>query len=212
MAACCNACAAPRPPWPDRPASPHVEGFGPETNARAGARRALAVSQRANMRSSAHSRAKTKGGLAARQGRGLSCARSRSGRRRTSDAIRHPSSRHRQERSRERGRQAWRGQGIPWPDPSAYLPASFSCGGSNGNAYYCDPGLDRQMQQAERLELTNPRQAQAVWESVDHRLTNAAVWAPTVTTRDVELTSRRLHNYESNRGLARALCSFRQLV
>jgi peptide/nickel transport system substrate-binding protein len=85
-----------------------------------------------------------------------------------------------------------------WPDPSAYLPAFFSCGGSNGNGYYCNPGLDRQMQRAERLELTNSRQAQAIWESVDRRLTDAAVWAPTVTTRDVELTSRRLHNYEYN--------------
>jgi YVTN family beta-propeller protein len=85
-----------------------------------------------------------------------------------------------------------------WPDPSAYLPAFFACGGSNGNGYYCNPGLDHQMQRAERLELTNPREAQAIWESVDQRLTNAAVWVPTVTTRDVELTSSRLHNYEYN--------------
>jgi ABC-type transport system substrate-binding protein/DNA-binding SARP family transcriptional activator/streptogramin lyase len=83
-----------------------------------------------------------------------------------------------------------------WPDPSAYLPAFFGCRGSNGNGYYCNPGLDRQMQRAERLELTDPGQAQAIWQSVDRRLTDAAVWVPTVTVRDVELTSSRLHNYQ----------------
>jgi ABC-type transport system substrate-binding protein len=85
-----------------------------------------------------------------------------------------------------------------WPDPSAYLPAFFGCGGSNGNGYYCNPRLDRQMQRAERLELIDPQQARAIWQSVDRRLTDAAVWAPTVTTRDVELTSSRLQNYEYN--------------
>jgi hypothetical protein len=62
-----------------------------------------------------------------------------------------------------------------WPDPSAYLPAFFSCGGSNGNGYYCSRGLDRQMQRAQRLELTNPVPHKAIWESVDRRLTDAAV-------------------------------------
>jgi len=40
--------------------------------------------------------------------------------------------------------------------------------------------------------------AAAVWASVDRQLTDQAVWVPTVTLRDIEITSRRLRNYEFN--------------
>ena len=85
-----------------------------------------------------------------------------------------------------------------YPDPSSYLPQFFACGGGNSNGYYCNPALDREMQQAETLELTDPPKATALWESVDRQLTDDAVWVPTVTLRDVELTSRRLRNYQFN--------------
>ena len=85
-----------------------------------------------------------------------------------------------------------------YPDPSSYLPQFFACGGGNSNGYYCNPALDRKMQHAELLELTDPPRATATWESVDRQLTNKAVWVPTVTYRDVELTSRRLRNYQYN--------------
>jgi len=85
-----------------------------------------------------------------------------------------------------------------YPDPSSYLPEFFGCGGANSNGYYCNPALDRQMRQAELLELSDPPRARAIWESVDRQLTNDAIWLPTVTTRDVELTSRRLRNYQYN--------------
>ena len=85
-----------------------------------------------------------------------------------------------------------------YPDPSSYIPQFFGCGGGNSNGYYCNPALDREMQQAEMLELTDPPKATALWESVDRQLTDDAVWVPTVTLRDVELTSRRLRNYQYN--------------
>jgi YVTN family beta-propeller protein len=85
-----------------------------------------------------------------------------------------------------------------YPDPSSYIPQFFACGGGNSNGYYCNPALDREMQQAETLDLTDPSRAAAVWESVGRQLTDDAVWVPTVTIRDVELTSRRLGNYQYN--------------
>jgi YVTN family beta-propeller protein len=85
-----------------------------------------------------------------------------------------------------------------YPDPSSYIPQFFACGGGTSNGYYCNPALDREMQRAESLELTDPPQARAVWESVDRQLTDDAVWVPTVTLRDVELTSSRLGNYQYN--------------
>ena len=85
-----------------------------------------------------------------------------------------------------------------YPDPSSYIPQFFGCGGGNSNAYYCNPALDREMQQAELLAQTDPPRARAIWESVDRQLTNDAVWTPTVNLRDVELTSHRLRNYQYN--------------
>jgi peptide/nickel transport system substrate-binding protein len=87
---------------------------------------------------------------------------------------------------------------APYPDPSSYIPQYFSCGGGNGNGFYCNPRLDREMQDATQLELINPARSRALWESVDRQLTDAAVWVPTVTPREVDLTSKRLHNYEYN--------------
>jgi YVTN family beta-propeller protein len=85
-----------------------------------------------------------------------------------------------------------------YPDPSSYLPEFFGCGGVSGNGYYCNPGLDREMQQATQLESSNPPRSRALWALVDRQLTDAAVWVPTVTLRQIDLTSQRLGNYEYN--------------
>jgi YVTN family beta-propeller protein len=85
-----------------------------------------------------------------------------------------------------------------YPDPSSYVPSFFSCGGANGNDYYCNPAIDREMRHAELLELTDPPAADALWETVDSQLTNNAEWVTTVDSREVEITSARLQNYEYN--------------
>ena len=91
------------------------------------------------------------------------------------------------------------GNWIPaYPDPSSYVPAFFSCSGASSNDYYCNPAIDREMRHAELLELTNPPSADALWERVDRQLTNDAEWVTTVDTREVEITSARLHNHEYN--------------
>ncbi len=91
------------------------------------------------------------------------------------------------------------GNWIPqYPDPSSYLPSFFGCSGTNSNGYYCNPAIDREMARAERVEPTHPARSSALWQAVDRRLTNAAAWVPTVASREVELTSKRLHNYEYN--------------
>jgi YVTN family beta-propeller protein len=85
-----------------------------------------------------------------------------------------------------------------YPDPSSYIPQFFGCGGGTSNGYFCDPALDRTMRQASQLGLTDPAGSAAAWAAIDHRLTDAAVWAPTVSLRVVDLTSRRLGNYQYN--------------
>ena len=91
------------------------------------------------------------------------------------------------------------GNWIPaYPDPSSYVPAFFSCDGASSNDYYCNPAIDHEMRHAELLELTNASAADALWERVDRQLTNNAEWVTTVDTRELEITSARLHNYEYN--------------
>jgi YVTN family beta-propeller protein len=85
-----------------------------------------------------------------------------------------------------------------YPSPSAYLPQFFSCGGSASNDFYCNHRLDREMQKATQLELSDPHKAANLWATIDRQLTNNAVWVPTVTASELDLTSGRLHNYEYN--------------
>jgi YVTN family beta-propeller protein len=87
---------------------------------------------------------------------------------------------------------------APYPDPSSYIPAFFSCGGGNSNGYVCDPPLDREMNRADSLELSDPAAANSLWTSIDRTLTDQADWIPTENLREVDLVSKGLGNYEFN--------------
>jgi hypothetical protein len=54
------------------------------------------------------------------------------------------------------------------------------------------------MQRASQLRLTDPARSAAAWAAIDRHLSDAAAWVPAVSDGDVELTSRRLGNYEFN--------------
>jgi ABC-type transport system substrate-binding protein len=90
-----------------------------------------------------------------------------------------------------------------YPDPASYVSQFFGCGGGYSNGYYCNPALDRQMRHARLLGLSHPARAAALWASIDHQITDDAVWVPTVNQREIDLVSNRLRNYENNpvRGL-----------
>jgi peptide/nickel transport system substrate-binding protein len=85
-----------------------------------------------------------------------------------------------------------------YPDPASYLPQFFSCGGGNGNGFYCSARLDHEMAEATSLELQHPAKATALWTAIDHQLTDNAAWVPTVNDREIDLVSKRLRNYEYN--------------
>jgi YVTN family beta-propeller protein len=88
--------------------------------------------------------------------------------------------------------------GAEYPDPSSYIPSFFGCQGGLSNGYYCNPALDREMRDATSSETESPIRAAATWAAIDRRLTDQAVWAPTVDLRAVELVSPRLRNYQFN--------------
>ena len=91
------------------------------------------------------------------------------------------------------------GNWVPnYPDPSSYVPSFFACNGPNGNRYYCNHGIDREMDAAELLDSDHQAEASALWQTVDRRLTDAAEWVSTVDSREVDITSSQMRNYEYN--------------
>jgi ABC-type transport system substrate-binding protein len=63
---------------------------------------------------------------------------------------------------------------------------------------FCDPALDKQIARAAALQTTDPPAATALWAQLDQQLTNLAIWLPTVTPNETDLTSRRADNYQYN--------------
>jgi peptide/nickel transport system substrate-binding protein len=63
---------------------------------------------------------------------------------------------------------------------------------------YCNPACDTQVAHAAALQATNPLAANAAWARLDREVTNLALWVPTVTPNEIDLISRRVHNYEYN--------------
>jgi hypothetical protein len=62
---------------------------------------------------------------------------------------------------------------------------------------FCNP-LDRQIAHAESLGLTNHRKATLAWRRLDRELTDGAIWLPTITTKQTDLISSRVGNYQYN--------------
>ena len=92
-----------------------------------------------------------------------------------------------------------------YPAPSSYIPSFFACDGgnagymgSNSNANYCNPAIDREMRQATLLENQSPVQAAVMWARVDRQLTDQAEWVATVDLNQVDIISKQLRNYEFN--------------
>ena len=61
---------------------------------------------------------------------------------------------------------------------------------------FCDPALDRKMQEAEAIRETRPDRSQALWAQVDRQVTDDAVWIPLVYQGVIDVVSARVRNYE----------------
>ena len=82
-----------------------------------------------------------------------------------------------------------------YPSPSAYVPQFFGCGGGTSNGYVCEPGLDREMKRASLTAIDNASKAASRWAAIDRRISDEALWVPTVNEREIDVVSTRVHNY-----------------
>ena len=98
-----------------------------------------------------------------------------------------------------------------WSYPSAaqYLVPLMSCVEPDGTpavegdedyafnaSNFCDPKIDRRMQRALDLELTDPYAAARAFEALDHDLVDLAALIPYATAVDLWLVSKRASNVE----------------
>ena len=85
-----------------------------------------------------------------------------------------------------------------WLDGSAYnfFAVWLSCGGGGDHGYFCIPRIDRKVQEAQALAVTNPRAAAALWAAIDREIVDRAAWVPLVNPRASEFVSARIRNYQ----------------
>jgi peptide/nickel transport system substrate-binding protein len=79
---------------------------------------------------------------------------------------------------------------------SAFRPADPA--GTRSGSFFCQPGIDRQMSQADQLQVSNFPTAGPVWAKVDREITDLAPWVPFASLRAADFTSVRVGNYQYN--------------
>lgn len=92
-----------------------------------------------------------------------------------------------------------------FPRASDFFTNLLTCASYHPNAPinlnatgFCEPGVDRQMGRAQALVSTDAAASAALWSEVDRRVVAAAPWVPFVNGAGLELTSKRISNYQRN--------------
>ena len=79
---------------------------------------------------------------------------------------------------------------------SAFRPADPA--DTRSGSFFCHPNIDRQMNRAGQLQISNPQAAAKVWARVDREVTHLAPWVPFASLRFADFTSARVGDYQYN--------------
>jgi peptide/nickel transport system substrate-binding protein len=100
---------------------------------------------------------------------------------------------------------AYSGWYQDYPTASDFLNVLLGCGtihpGSDASpniAEFCDPAIQKQMDKALNLGVTNPDSANAIWAQVDHAVTDQAPWVDMYNPKQIDFLSKRVHGYQWN--------------
>jgi len=93
-----------------------------------------------------------------------------------------------------------------YPSPSDFFNLFFRCSdfhpadpaNTTSGSFFCHPSIDRQMNQADQLQISSPQAAARVWADVDREITYQAPWVPFVSLRFAVFISTRVGNYQYN--------------
>ena len=73
--------------------------------------------------------------------------------------------------------------------------------------YFCDPGIDRRMQEAFDFQLTDPYASARAFEQLDHDLVDLAPLIPFESGIGLSFMSKRVSNVEFNPALSGLIVS-----
>jgi peptide/nickel transport system substrate-binding protein len=106
--------------------------------------------------------------------------------------------------SRNRAQAAVQAYGADYPAASTFF-RQFTChvfvpnsaNAANGNlAEFCDPSIDRMIERARELQVTDVQAANALWARIDRAIVDAAPVVPLYVPKAFDLVSKRVGNYE----------------
>ena len=92
---------------------------------------------------------------------------------------------------------AFEGWASDYPAESGFIGPVLTCASrANSGSQFCDPGIDRRMDAATLLQLSDLAAAHRRWTAIEHDLTDLAPWVPLVTRSWVNLVSERVGNFQ----------------
>ncbi|HEY2509008.1 MAG TPA: ABC transporter substrate-binding protein [Streptosporangiaceae bacterium] len=92
-----------------------------------------------------------------------------------------------------------------YPAPSDFLNVLLGCGTIHKNsdaspniAEFCDPAIQKLINEAEADEATNPSQAASLWTQVDHMDTQQAAWVDLFNPKQIDVLAKTVQGYKWN--------------
>jgi peptide/nickel transport system substrate-binding protein len=92
-----------------------------------------------------------------------------------------------------------------YPAPSDFLNVLLGCSTIHKNsdaspniAEFCDPAINKLINQAEADGSTDPTKAAQLWTEVDHMDTQQAPWVDLYNPKQIDFLSKNVHGYEWN--------------
>jgi peptide/nickel transport system substrate-binding protein len=100
---------------------------------------------------------------------------------------------------------AWSAWYQDYPAPSDFLNVLLGCGTIHKNsdaspniAEFCDPAINKLIQEAEADGSSDPAKAAQLWTEIDHMDTNEAPWVDLYNPKQIDFLSKNVHGYEWN--------------
>ena len=87
------------------------------------------------------------------------------------------------------------GWGSDYLAESGFIPA-LTCIPVGPGLGFCDPTIERRIEQATNMQLTDPAASHGLWSDLDHDLVDLAPWVPLGNPVLTSLVSERLGNYQ----------------
>jgi peptide/nickel transport system substrate-binding protein len=83
-----------------------------------------------------------------------------------------------------------------YPSAHDFIDPTFSCGGYANLSGYCSKTVDTAIDEAQRLQATDPAAANSAWIEIEHQLVEDAIWVPLTNPVSTYAFSARTENVQ----------------